>query len=152
MNRAKYPSQEWLKSRFTYNDGHLYHLQTHEIVKEYAGSTTNKYKSILIGQNGLCLHRLIYIFHFGDGFDQLDIDHINRDPTDNRIENLRACTRSLNACNAKPRTGCKSGVRGISTRASGKWAVMVCGMYLGQFDTLATAIRIREEYISTNVR
>ena len=44
------------------------------------------------------------------------IDHINRNPLDNRKENLRIVSRSVNSTNAKERTESKSGVRGVYRR------------------------------------
>lgn len=44
------------------------------------------------------------------------IDHINRDPLDNRKENLREVSRSINSTNAKPRVGNSSGIRGVYFR------------------------------------
>ena len=152
MKRAIYPSQNWLKSRFSYLDGHLVNIHTKELISEYGPTSTNKYLSTLIGTNNLCIHRLIYIWHYGDVLKDLDIDHIDRNPLNNKIENLRACSRSLNSCNAKPRPNCKSGVRGISMRPSGKFSVMVCGKYLGQFSTLEEASKYRDDYISHHVK
>lgn len=44
------------------------------------------------------------------------IDHINRDTLDNRRENLRIVTQSVNATNAKPRIESKSNIRGVYFR------------------------------------
>lgn len=44
------------------------------------------------------------------------IDHINRNPLDNRKENLRIVSRSVNSINAKERKGSSSGVRGVYRR------------------------------------
>ena len=44
------------------------------------------------------------------------IDHINRDPLDNRKINLRIVSRSINSTNAKERTESKSGIRGVYRR------------------------------------
>lgn len=38
-------------------------------------------------------HRLAWFLHYGE-FPELDIDHINRDRSDNRICNLRLATRA----------------------------------------------------------
>ena len=47
---------------------------------------------------------------------QLVIDHINRDPLDNRKANLRITTCSINSTNAKPRKENNSGIRGVYRR------------------------------------
>ena len=44
------------------------------------------------------------------------IDHINRDPLDNRKSNLRITSRSINSTNAKARTESKTGIRGVYRR------------------------------------
>ena len=44
------------------------------------------------------------------------IDHINRDPLDNRKANLRITSRAINSTNAKKRIENKSGIRGVYRR------------------------------------
>lgn len=83
-------------------------------------------------------HRLAWLFTHGRWPSEL-IDHINGDPSDNRIANLREANRSENAANSKRRNG-KSGLKGVSFhRASGSWQaqIMVGGRkkYLGLFDS-----------------
>ncbi len=58
------------------------------------------------------LHRIIWLWYHGY-FPENDIDHINRNKTDNRIENLREVSRSCNANNQKIRTTNRTGVLGV---------------------------------------
>jgi len=52
-----------------------------------------------------------------------EIDHINGDPLDNRISNLREATRGQNAANGRTRKDSKLGLKGVSFHAkTGKWA------------------------------
>lgn len=44
------------------------------------------------------------------------VDHINRDTLDNRRENLRVVSRSINSTNAKARIESKTGIRGVYKR------------------------------------
>jgi hypothetical protein len=64
------------------------------------------------------------------------IDHINGDPKDNRLSNLRLSTPSQNMQNAAKR---KAGLRGaVFHKGSGKWQASI-RLHLGTFDTEAEA-------------
>ena len=56
-------------------------------------------------------HRLIFAYHHSWLPDE--VDHINGDRADNRVENLRAATKNLNQHNAQRRSDNKSGVKGV---------------------------------------
>lgn len=64
------------------------------------------------GMNKIGLHQFILTNHD----EKSVIDHVNRDPLDNRKSNLRIASRSINATNAKERIGSKSGIRGVYKR------------------------------------
>jgi hypothetical protein len=64
------------------------------------------------------------------------IDHRDRDPLNNRIENLRAATRSQNRANSRPNN--KLGVKGVHARGS-RFYVMAGKLYLGTFDSIEEA-------------
>ena len=56
---------------------------------------------------------------------ELEMDHINGNPTDNRLCNLRLATRAQNLVNTKARKN-SSGIKGVSWYAAGKkWRAQI---------------------------
>ena len=88
-------------------------------------------------------HRLAWLYANGS-WPENEIDHINNDPTDNRLANLRCATRAKNQCNVRLLSRNKSGVKGVSWDSiSGKWVARIChdGKYLniGRFYSICSA-------------
>jgi hypothetical protein len=88
-------------------------------------------------------HRLVWLYVHGE-WPVGDIDHINGDPGDNRIANLRPATRSQNLANSKRRKNNTSGYKGVSwNKQARKWhaRIGVDGQYkhLGLFTDPAEA-------------
>lgn len=115
-------TQELVKQWFTYENGELYWKSrtapgSHVTIGQKAGrphkssSRLTGYRHVhILGKNYLT-HRLIYLmFH---GVLPTQIDHINGNRGDSRIENLRASTRAQNAQNAKTRKDNTTGVKGV---------------------------------------
>lgn len=75
------------------------------------------------------------------------IDHINRNKLDNRRENLRVTTFSMN-CYNQNLVGGKSGVVGVYER-NGRWRAGITingkNIHLGYFDTMSEAIDARKK-------
>lgn len=73
------------------------------------------------------------------------VDHINRDPLDNRKANLRLCTAGENLANRKKVAGTKTKYKGVQQLPSGNWkAQKRVGEklhYLGSFPTEEEAAR-----------
>lgn len=90
------------------------------------------------------LHRLIWMWHYGDIPDRAQIDHINRDWTDNRIENLRVASASLNQFN-KPGWSKNNYCPGVgpSGRKNKPFFAVIGSRHLGRFVTLEEALRAR---------
>lgn len=85
--------------------------------------------------NTKTLHRVIMNAKSGQS-----IDHINRKGLDNRLENLRFATNSMNAVNWIRSN--KHGYRGIQQQRSGRYQVMVSSKAYGTYSTKEEAARV----------
>lgn len=90
----------------------------------------------------MLVHRLIYYMHTGVLPDL--VDHINRDPLDNRVENLRGANKTLNAYNTRPRKNNKTGKKGVHFYKGRYRASIYIGgkkEHLGSFEELEDACK-----------
>ena len=99
------------------------------------------------GQHGK--YRMIYLHRLIMGEPKgMVVDHINRDPLDNRKENLRVVTHQQNCCNRKHCRG-KSDYIGVMLNKDGKWIARVrkgCkSITAGPFETELAAAKARDE-------
>jgi hypothetical protein len=98
-------------------------------------------------------HRIAWAMMTGKWPDN-EIDHINRDPSDNRWSNLREATHAQNMKNLPIFKANKSGRKGVSWHAIGKkWQAHIkadgVNHYLGLFSTVEEAA---EAYIEASKR
>lgn len=86
-------------------------------------------------------HRIVYAIVHGE-FPET-VDHIDGDPLNNRIENLRAATIQQQQWNKPARKGTSSGVKGVQyrpDRSSGyPYFARIQGVHIGSFATLEEA-------------
>jgi hypothetical protein len=113
-----------------------------------AGSALRSGHIILSFNGGKYLaHRIAWaISHDVQDFDE--IDHINGDPSDNRLENLRCVQHSENQKNLKRRSDNTSGVVGVGLHSqTGSWRAYInfAGKrhHIGLFATKDEAINAR---------
>ncbi|WP_448120689.1 HNH endonuclease [Pseudomonas veronii] len=112
------------------------------------GSTAGKvrpngYVEIRVDLVSYQAHRLAWLYMTGE-WPVGDIDHINRNPSDNSFKNLRQATRSQNLCNVPALSTSSTGCRGVDFhKASGRYRarIRVDGkrLDLGLFNTIDNA-------------
>jgi hypothetical protein len=117
------------KKYFEYKDGKLYWKVDKGSIKagKIAGSVNNTtgYWEVTLNKRRYQAHRVIWCLHQDDNY-RVDfkeqVDHINMVKCDNRIENLRLCTKAQNQYNTGLRVSNKSGHKGVSfCKSTGKW-------------------------------
>ena len=117
-----------VKELFDYRDGKLF-WKTNKGSQGLAGAEAGALRDDgyrLIGVDGRLYraHKLIWLWHRNELPELLD--HIDNDPTNNRIENLRIATRSENGFNSGARTNTKSGIKGVWWHQKNeKWRVSI---------------------------
>jgi hypothetical protein len=93
-------------------------------------------------------HRLAWALHYGCWPDD-QIDHINGDPEDNRLINLRIVSNAENQRNAKRKQTNTSGATGVSWHKRNRvWQANIRGngrfVYLGSFSRFEDAVAARK--------
>lgn len=94
--------------------------------------------------DGRCVLFHDFIMNFAPTND-LVIDHKNRKPLDNRLDNLRIVKRETNARNlTDKRKNNTSGCVGVYKHGK-KWVAVICSKHLGSFNTFEEAVKVRKE-------
>jgi len=150
-------TQEYIKQLFSYSDGNLYWKISRsnciQIGQKVGTTPKHGYSQTYFEGKNYRLHRLVFLYHYG--YLPFEIDHINGDKADNRIENLRAATSTQNQQNAKLRKDNISGVKGVNWyKPSKKWQVQLrintVKTHIGYFNNLElaelVAIEARDKY------
>jgi hypothetical protein len=89
------------------------------------------------------LHRAIFELHFGEIPAGMQIDHIDRNPLNNRIENLRLASQNQNQINSRIPKNNTTGFKGVLRTPNGKFQARLGfngkKLYLDLFDTAEEA-------------
>lgn len=150
-------TQSELKSVLGYNKrtGKFYWLVDRPRVRvgQITGQALDRwgYNVICINRKKYKAHRLAWLYVYGV-MPTKDIDHKNRNKTDNRISNLREATAIENARNKGLSVKNKSGFIGVSWKAShGRWCAQVAidGVvkHLGLYNSPLSASRARTKFL-----
>ncbi len=134
-------TQSKLLNAFDYRDGQLiWKIARPRGVKpgDVAGRI-NKINYVIVGFGGrkYLAHRLIFMWHHG--YIPEYIDHIDRNPLNNKIENLREATNSQNQANISHNKRNTSGFLGVSWESrKNKWRAQLRvkgkSVHIGLFD------------------
>lgn len=136
-----------LRELVYYKGGELYWNKNGKL----AGSIDNKgYKRISLDYIRYKVHRIVW-FYFNKTWPKQQIDHINGNKLDNRIENLRDVKQTINMYNKQEaHSNSKTGYLGVTKQPTGKYTARIkVGdklIHLGSFDTIIEAHNIYKEY------
>lgn len=154
MRSKPLPSQAELVGLYSYDPltGHLTHAKPGRLNGKRAGSEhyrRNGSRNMRRVHRGLSEHRVIWQMMHGSIPEGMVIDHIDGDPFNNRLANLRCVTDRQNSLNRKVHKNSTTGHPGIYSTPGGKFRARatvngrVIG--LGTFDTMEQAIAARKE-------
>jgi hypothetical protein len=117
-------------------------------VGERAGrSPKGRHLQVMLKGRSYGYHRIVYYLAYGVDSLGWEIDHINRNPEDNRPENLRLAQEWQNKWNTTSRDNTNVGHRGIRKRFWGlnyKFEVSFRGRYVGSYSSLQEAVEAWE--------
>jgi hypothetical protein len=138
-------SRDLLHELFEYRDGFLFWkiARPHVKIGQKAGRLNDRgYWIITIGNRIYRAHRIIFLYHYG--YLPTEIDHIDNDRLNNKIENLRPATRSQNLTNKGLSNKNTSGAKNVSwDKSRNKWEVQMYvnkkKTFVGRFDDLEVA-------------
>ena len=139
-------TQQYLLENFVLINERLYKLVKTNQINKYG------HQSITIKSVSYPLHRVLMLMQTGNLPEH--IDHIDGDPKNNDITNLRPATHAENMRNRRLNSNSTTGVKNVRIGRNGKYVVSIQinkqKIYLGTFDNLElaelVAIEAREKY------
>ena len=158
-------NKDLLKQLFTYDTvggGLLWAVQTgskNKVGNRFGYSTPSGYRKGMVKGISVREHRLVWIFWNGDIPEGLQIDHIDGNTYNNRIENLRLATHAENLANqtiSKNKTSSK--YKGVYYQQNKYIFAMYGKTYIGMYKTEEEAARaydahtilVNKEFAKTN--
>jgi len=114
-----------------------------------AGADVNGYVQIQLKGERYYAHRLAWLFIYGE-FPKYEIDHIDHNRSNNRIDNLRSVNCQTNSRNARIPSNNTSGICGVRwCKSNSKWMAGIVinrkPFHLGYFKNIKDAAKAREE-------
>jgi HNH endonuclease len=122
-------TQKQVQSLFDYKDGNLFWKENRARGKVKAGDkagcfTSHGYKRLMIGYKEYATHRVVFLYHHG--YLPKMVDHIDGNPLNNNIENLRESDSQSNQYNRRKSANNTSGCKNVSWNAKGQtWQIHI---------------------------
>jgi hypothetical protein len=141
----KYRPRKYFNTKNSYSTFNSYQ------VGKRSGSEKDRFRRITLFGKPYPEHRLIWALYYKEWPPkEMVIDHINGDPFDNKIDNLRLVTHRENAMNRRLSCNNKSGVIGVHYYASREqWQAQITvkgkKINLGRFDNFDDAVKSRKD-------
>lgn len=112
-------------------------------------ASKNGYVQVTIDHHHCLAHRLVWAIVYGE-WPSRQIDHIDRNPQNNQVENLRLCTTGENQQNVDVRAHNSTGVTGVYfLQHSKKWLAQITAdgktHHLGRFSNKEAAVVARKK-------
>lgn len=149
---------EHFKSFFDYHDGELYRKVN--VCNQSSGikvgwnhvSNGKTYKRMSYNYKFYYVHQLIYFYHHG--YIPKFVDHIDMNPLNNKIENLREVTQMQNTQNRRKSKSNTSGYKGVTYNKAGcNWTAAITFNYkrkfLGNYETPELAYQAYQKAAGT---
>tara|TARA_R110000822_G_scaffold163597_2_gene303864 strand:+ start:1302 stop:1754 length:453 start_codon:yes stop_codon:yes gene_type:complete len=135
-------SNRKIEEQVRYADGKLYWVNPRKksLIGKECGNLpkSTDYRVMKCENKKKFVHHVIWYLHKGSWPDSsMNIDHINMNKQDNRIENLRQVTRRVNSLNNK--------AENVSLSRN-KWRAVVAQVHLGVFSNRDEAVQVAQLY------
>jgi hypothetical protein len=130
---------DWNKIYIYDSNGTLLKIKTNNQHTKVGWINSSGYIQVEYKQKAYMLHRIIYEMHHGKIPNGFVIDHIDRNPLNNKIENLRLASLSENKINSAANHNNTTGFKGVIRTPNNKFQARLGfnnkKLYLGLFNT-----------------
>lgn len=129
------------------HDGSIHQYPTGQPIKQHS-RTSKGYTTVQWKKKKYSSHNIIWELHFGPIPSGLTVDHIDRNPSNNLISNLRLATPTQQNANTRKwsTSTTASRFKGVCAwRKPGKWRLFFKGKYIGLFASdVSAALKYNE--------